>query len=79
MDIEIFLNISSGQVYALYRKDWRIGLFLAILFFAHVAVEAFVAQKAVDVTYDPICDATQTPSELIYLGYLPSLSSSHSN
>ncbi|PPQ68554.1 hypothetical protein CVT26_003363 [Gymnopilus dilepis] len=56
------------MVYALYRKDWRIGLFLAILFFAHVAVEAFVAQKAVDVTYDPICDATQTPSELIYLG-----------
>ncbi|KAF8891488.1 hypothetical protein CPB84DRAFT_1784244 [Gymnopilus junonius] len=54
-------------IYALYRKDWRIGLFLAILFFSHIAVEVFVAQKAVEVTYDPICDAMQAPSELIYL------------
>ncbi|KAF8887641.1 hypothetical protein CPB84DRAFT_1491739 [Gymnopilus junonius] len=55
------------MIYALYRKNKRIGILLTTLFFAQIIVESALSPKAVlDVSYDPICDTTETHSVTIY-------------
>ncbi|PPQ97129.1 hypothetical protein CVT26_000614 [Gymnopilus dilepis] len=55
------------MVYALYRKSRRVGLFLALLFWAQIAVDFATSPKSVlDVNYNSICDTTETHGVVIY-------------
>jgi len=55
------------MIYALYRKDRKVGLFLAVLFCAQIGVEFVTSPRSVlNVNYNPICDTTETHSVIIY-------------
>ncbi|KAF4616840.1 hypothetical protein D9613_008939 [Agrocybe pediades] len=59
------------RVYALYRKSWRIGSFLLVLFISMVPFNVFVSPKAVyNVPFDPICEAQGMDDSVLYFGIM---------
>ncbi|KAF9548976.1 hypothetical protein CPC08DRAFT_339943 [Agrocybe pediades] len=59
------------RVYALYRKSWRIGSFLLVLFLSMVPFNVFVSPKAVyNVPFDPICEAQGMDDSVLYFGIM---------
>ncbi|KAF9554307.1 hypothetical protein CPC08DRAFT_727236 [Agrocybe pediades] len=57
------------RIYALYRKDAKVGAFLGLLFFSMVPVHAYAAPKcAYGVPYDSICEAKDMHIGALYFG-----------
>ncbi|KAF9546189.1 hypothetical protein CPC08DRAFT_823817 [Agrocybe pediades] len=58
------------RLYALYRKDVRIVIFLAVRFFGLLIIELVFAPSAIvySVPYDPICNALESPTSFAFFG-----------
>ncbi|KAF9554308.1 hypothetical protein CPC08DRAFT_672311 [Agrocybe pediades] len=57
------------RIYALYRKDTKVGAFLAFLFFSMIPVHAYAGPKcAYGVPYDSICEAKDMHVGALYFG-----------
>ncbi|KAF4616866.1 hypothetical protein D9613_008913 [Agrocybe pediades] len=57
------------RLYALYRKDVRIAIFLAVCFSGLLIIELVFAPSAMySVPYDPICNALESPTSFAFFG-----------
>ncbi|PPQ94853.1 hypothetical protein CVT25_007225 [Psilocybe cyanescens] len=59
-------SILMLRVYALHRKDRRIGVLLVTLFLGQIVVEVVCGQRALNVPFNRICDANRTHGSVVY-------------
>ncbi|PPQ91253.1 hypothetical protein CVT25_006392 [Psilocybe cyanescens] len=59
-------SILMLRVYALHRKDRRVGVLLVVLFLVQIVVEVICGQRAVNVPFNRICDASRTHGSVVY-------------
>ena len=62
---------ASDAVYALHLQDYRVGLYLGVLYSAHLTVQGLVTPNAVwNITYNPICDVVEVHRDVMFIGYV---------
>ncbi|PPQ80966.1 hypothetical protein CVT25_014715, partial [Psilocybe cyanescens] len=59
-------SILMLKVYALHRKERRVGVLLVVLFLVQIVVEVICGQRAVNVPFNRICDASRTHGSVAY-------------
>ncbi|PPQ80174.1 hypothetical protein CVT26_008411 [Gymnopilus dilepis] len=57
------------MVYALHLQDYRVGLYLGVLYSAHFTVQGLVTPNAVwHITYNAICDVVEVHRDVMFIG-----------